>query len=552
MPNNSWFGNLTNFFQMKPDEVEQTNYKYEDFKKVGEQDDQMQRLSVLDRAVQEANQNPVSFDYDSASFVDFIYGSVSTNKPIRLSNYRQMASFPEVSDAIEEICDSAVTLDENGNAVNLTINKRIQGMAIKEIQNSFDEYVSLFDFEANMFEYCMKFITDGELAWENLISKENQDYGIVGLNFIKPEAFEYAVNMKTEDTVGLMVFINSENGGVIDKGENQKKNYGTFTIEDLQNSDKIKDQKAVFLPWSQVTYICTGKFSSDGLICYPVLERARKAYNQLSLIEDAIIIYRLVRAPERLVFNVDTGTLPRARAEQEVQKMMKRYQTKKVYNPTTGTITNSYDPHNMLESYWFVKPAGSEGTSVETLQGGMSLGELDDLHYFLRKLYISLKVPFNRYSEPTINIDRVDSINYEEYRFAKFIMRIQNCFASGLLDGFKTHLKLKGLWAQHKLRDADLRVRFTPPTTFEIYEQQRLLEIKIANYEAFSSAMQEMNTYAMQKYLNLSDEDIAYVWKKKEEDAIKQAMIEWKVAQIEDHGSPEPVFDEDDSGGGGW
>jgi hypothetical protein len=315
--------------------------------------------------------------------------------------------------------------------------------------------------------------------------------------------------------------------------------------------EDIEKGNAIFLPWDQVTYVSTGKYNSAGPMVYPVLERARKAYNQLSLIEDAIIIYRLVRAPERLVFNVDTGTLPRARAEEEVQKIMKRYQSKKVYNPTTGTVANGYDPHHMLENYFFVKPAGSEGTEVDTLGGSMNLGELEDLHYFVKKLYISLKIPFNRYLEPTVNIENVDSITYEEFRFAKFIMRIQNAFASGVEEGFITHLKLKGLWSQHNLRHRDISVVFTPPIIYEIYNQQRLLEIKLNNYTAFNDAMDSMNSYAMEKYLELSPDEINRIWRMKEEDALRQATIEWKMENISDHGTPEPALEGDD-GEGDW
>jgi hypothetical protein len=131
-------------------------------------------------------------------------------------------------------------------------------------------------------------------------------------------------------------------------------------------------------------------------------------------------------------------------------------------------------------------------------------------------------------------------------------MRIQNAFASGVEDGFITHLKLKGLWSQHNLRHRDISVVFTPPIIYEIYNQQRLLEIKLNNYTAFNDAMDSMNSYAMEKYLELSPDEINRIWRMKEEDALRQATIEWKMENISDHGKPEPALEEDDDGGSGW
>ena len=326
---------------------------------------------------------------------------------------------------------------------------------------------------------------------------------------------------------------------------------GGVKISDLNFADKLREGNAVLLPWEQVTYIDTGLYSSDGLMVFPVLERARKAYNQLSLIEDSIIIYRLVRAPERLVFNVDTGNLQRSRAEQEVQKLMKRYQTKKVYNPVTGSVTNDYDPHQMSENYWFTKPAGSTGTTVETLQTSANLGELEDLHYFLRKLYLSLKVPFNRYAEPTIQIERTDTITYEEYRFAKFIMRLQVNFAKGLTNGFKTHLKLKGLWEEHKIKENDIKVVFVAPSSFELYEQQKLLELKLNNYASIADREEFSNELAQKKYLNMSEEEIITNNNQVEKEILRTARTEWQKSNIEDHGTPKPEGEEESSDLGG-
>lgn len=541
---------MLNFFGINKQTIKDNNDLFTDFDRLNNDNDQ-DRESVLNKFFND-QQEGGAINYDSSSsFVNFVYGSVSTNKPIRLGNYRQMASFPEVSDAIDEICDAFINRDEKGHCINLNLNSKFEGLPCQEIEQAWDEYVSLFDLENNGFDYMRKLAVDGECCWENIIDKENKDMGIIGVNYLKPESYEYAIDMKRSKKVGITVFTNKSDVDLdahmhTSAAKDNQTVQGGVKLSDLNFSEKLREGNAVMLPWEQLTYADSGIYSSDGLIAFPILERARKAYNQLSLIEDSIIIYRLVRAPERLVFNVDTGNLPRHRAEQETLKLMKRYQTKKVYNPVTGSVTNDYDPHQMIESYWFTKPAGTQGTSVDTLQTNANLGELEDLHYFLRKLYLALKVPFNRYQEPTVQIERSETISYEEYRFAKFVMRLQNCFTKAFTNGFKTHLKFKGLWKNHNMRDNDFKINFAPPTSFELYEQQKLLESKINNYDNIASREEFSKTMAMKDYLGMKEEEIQANNNQLEKDMIRAAITQWKVNNIEDHGTPEPEGEEDD------
>lgn len=538
-----------NILRINQDQAEQNNPKLETFDDI-DNEDIVQDLSVVDQYFkdQEANQAQAYFDSYS-TYKNYIYGSIPTEKPTRLATYRSMAAFPEVGDAIDEICDASLNYDENFESSVLKINRELEEGKEKEIQKGFHEVMELFEFDDNMFEHMRNFVVDGQLCWENLISEKHKDYGIVGINLIKPEQYEFAFKLDDKTKQGIVVYTNEPNEETV--ADIRAKNatmtkQGGLTLENISSGDDLQSGKALFLPWEQLTYIDTGIYNSDGLIVYPVLERARRAYNQLTLIEDSIIIYRLVRAPERLVFNVDVGGLPRSKAESEVLKMMKRYNTKKVYNTQKGTVSNDYDVHSMLESYWFVKPEGGDGTSVEAIGGGQNLGELEDLQYFLRKLYIALKVPYNRYAEPTINIERVDSINYEEYRFAKFIMRLQSRFAMGLKDTLVTHLKLKGIWDKLKIKERDIKIQFVPPAAYELYESQQILDIKINNYNNLKEALTEPNSIGLKKYMNFSDEEVDEVWKSIESDAIKTAEIQWKVNNVEETGKPEGTFEEDD------
>ena len=545
----AWYNDIWNLVKFSKKQAEDGNYKFDVFDKIQISDD-YDSWSAINKYFEKFHNNE-DFTVNGAGIIqskemkETMYGAISTNKVARLASYRRMATFPEVGDAIDEICDESITSDENGQQLKLELSKRFDSFAEKEIQNSFKEFIEIFDFENRMFEYMRNFCIDGELAWENIISKDKPEAGILDIKWLPPESYEYAFNTKTKTREGLVVFSDDPLEEL--KGDKSERTVGGVHIKDLNVYDELIEKKALFLPWSQVTYINTGLYNSIGTYVLPVLERARRAYNQLAMIEDAIIIYRLVRAPERYVFNVDVGKTTRQRAEQEVLKMMKKYNTKKIYNPNTGTVTNDYDPHSMIESFWFAKSENGEGTTVDTLGGGQNLGELEDLHYFLRKLYLSLKIPFNRYEQPDVQIERSSSISYEEYRFAKFIMRLHQRFALGLTESFIAHLKLKGIWDDKKMRTRDIKIKFTSPTAFDIYEEQQRMSIKIDQYTLLADREEFSKTLCMKKYLGMSQEEVEENWKQLEKDAVRQAIINWKVSNAEDSGNPEPLADEEDS-----
>ena len=231
-----------------------------------------------------------------------------------------------------------------------------------------------------------------------------------------------------------------------------------------------------------------GIYSADNKVVFSPLERVRRAYNQLLLIEDAILIYRMVRAPEKYVFNVDIGKMGQAKGQQKVAQLMKQFGTKKTYDSSTGTVGKAYDPMQMTENFWFVKGADSEGITVNTLTSAHNFGNLDDLQYFLKKLYRSLNIPISRYFESNVAINTGSSesnISAEELNFAKFIMSLQKRFAIGLLDGLIVHLKFKGLWDLYKLTRSKLDVLFTPPVEWQVYRRKNLLNAKLEMVKLF-------------------------------------------------------------------
>jgi hypothetical protein len=241
----------------------------------------------------------------------------------------------------------------------------------------------------------------------------------------------------------------------------------------------------------------------------------------------------MVRAPERLKFKIDVGNMPPAKAESYLKQLMQQYWSKQTYNSNTSSpgAGNQYNPQTMLDSYWFARRNGEVGSDVELMPGGQNLGQLDDLMYFVNKLYKSLKVPISRLNPNEPFKDGAELLR-EELRFAKFIIRVQNQLASGLKEAFITHLKLRGWWRELKLNESYFNFRFTEPSNFFAIRQQQLLELKLKNFSDMSANDGISNTFAQRHYLDYSDTKIGenMEWKRKD------AALRWELSQIETNG----------------
>ena len=461
-----------------------------------------------------------------------------------------MSLFPEIASALDTICYSADIPDENNNLVTLRVkDKNLEPKDVEIIKEAAQEYFDLFDFDNNMIEYFRKLLIEGQLCWENIVAKDDLEQGIIDINYIPPEAFEFCYDIKLRKKVGIMITnmaadmynIVTSNGitniaaGPINVGGN---------LSRLNCYQDLVDDKVLVLPFEQLTYIDSGIYNSDNKIVYSPLERARRAYNQLMLIEDAILIYRMVRAPEKYVFNVDIGKMGQAKGQQKVAQLMKQFATKKTYDPATGTIGKAYDPMQMTENFWFVKGSDSEGITVNTLTSAHNFGNLDDLEYFLKKLYRSLNIPIARIFEANAVIQNQGGdtgISAEELNFAKFIMTLQKRFALGLLDGLIVHLKLKGIWDLYKLTRSKLDVVFTPPIEYQQYRRQKLLESKvemiknIVGEEGLTNLFSE--SYALEYFMGWDKDQIAENARLRFQERIKHAKETAIIKKVEETGN---------------
>jgi hypothetical protein len=441
-----------------------------------------------------------------------MYSNVQADKISRMRDYRVMAAFSEVAEALDEICDESINKDDNGDIVDIEfINDNMKSEVKQEITEEFKKIMGYFEVETRGWEYFRNVMVDGEMYWENIIHREREEEGVLGIVSIPTELID-------------PIFGNVQN--MMIKGFLLRK-----PIFDKTNPSKIIDYAMIPMDKNQVTYVNSGIWNENKTMRIPFIENARRAYRQLSLIEDSIVIHRLARAPSRLVFNVDIGTMPAPKAEAYLRKMIQDYWSKRTFDVDQGGQVNKFNPQSYLDNYWFAKRQGSAGTEVRELQGGPQLNSLPDLDYFLIKLYKSLKVPVNRISPESANNDGMQMLR-EELKFAKFIMRMQIHFAESIKNTFIVHLRLKKLWEKHDIKETDFQLRFTPPTNFFEMREAQKSEIK---YTTFNNMVQNESiskTYAQKKYLRWSDQEIlanrAFLKKDKE--------LEFELAQIQANG----------------
>lgn len=452
--------------------------------------------------------NPGSFAINK-DYQAFVYASVDKDKGRRMMDYRRMAAYAELADCLDEICDECIVKNDDGDITQFEIRGSFSKTVQDEIAKEYKKFVEIYDLENTGWEKFRQMLIEGELFYENLIKEGKEDLGILGLMSIPSELINPVFhNVQNELLKGFLL---------------QKPIIGPTTS--MNSEDQ---QQLLFLQKAQVSYINSGMWNEFKTFRLPFIENAKRAYRQLSLIEDSVVIYRLVRAPERLVFKVYTGNMPAPKAESYIKGLMMKYWSKKTYNGMEQRVSNVYDPQSMLDSYWFPVDAQGKGTDVVNLPSGGSLGEIKDLDYFLSKLYKSLKVPTSRFLTPGDPFKDGAEITREELRFARFIMRIQSQFAIGIKETFITHLKLKGLWKEYKLKEQSLKIKFNEPTSFMTMRNQQLLQMKFENYNTATQSEAISKSYAQKYYLDMSADDM----KENREWLRRDAAIAWELAQI--------------------
>jgi hypothetical protein len=456
----------------------------------------------------------------------YIYAQIDTDKIRRIAEYRRMGSYAEVADCLDEICDDFINKDENNKVLKLKFSPfaKLEAEQRNEIEKEFYKFINIFELETKGWGYCRRLLTEGEIFWENIIHDEKRELGVIGVITIPSELINPVYDNIQNNVIQNFIFqkpISLQNNNSAAPG--QQPNTQPQPANALQ-------QQIITFQGNQITYVHSGMWNEDCSIRIPFIENCRRSYKQLSLIEDSIVIYRMVRAPERLKFKIDVGNMPPAKAEAYLKQLMQSYWNKKTYDdasPNGQGGANMYNPQSMLDSYWFARRNGEQGSDVELMQGGANLGELKDLMYFVNKLYKSLKVPLGRLTSEDSYKDGTEILR-EELRFAKFVVRLQAQFSEGLKEAFVTHLKLRKWWTEYRLHESYFHLEFNPPSNYFAIRKNQELELKIKLFGDMSNNESISKTFAQRHYLEYNDARISenMEWLRKD------AALKWELEQI--------------------
>jgi hypothetical protein len=384
-----------------------------------------------------------------------------------IKRYREMALHPECDSAIEDIVNEAIVSDTNDSPVQIDLDNLNASDGIKKkIRQEFKYILELLDFDKKSHEIYRNWYVDGRLYYHKVVDLKNPEAGIQELRYIDAMKMRYVRQaIKKEDNKYRVSNRNIDNPMDYDFPEIEeyfiyepKMTYptGTPAPGNLGGSNS-----GVKMTKDSVTYCTSGLVDRNKGSTLSYLHKAIKSLNQLRMIEDSLVIYRLSRAPERRIFYIDVGNLPKVKAEQYLRDVMMRYRNKQVYDASTGEIRDDKKFMAMLEDFWLPRREGGRGTEISTLPGGQNLGEITDIEYFKKKLYRSLNVPPSRMDgEGGFNLGRSSEILRDEVKFSKFVARLRKRFSYMFSDMLRTQLILKNIITPEDWNKMDEHIQY--------------------------------------------------------------------------------------------
>ena len=351
-----------------------------------------------------------------------------------VKKYREMAMHPEVDSAIEDILHEAIVADQNDSPVEINLDNLDVSESVKVmIRDEFNYIKNLYGFDNKAHEMFRRWYIDGRLYYHKVINLDSPAEGIKEVRYIDPSKIKKVRQItkpKTADEFMKYDFGSSEE-------------YFIYNPKGLNNTSA---NSGIKIAKDAITYVTSGIMDTNRNIVLSYLHKGIKVLNQLRMIEDSLVIYRISRAPERRIFYIDVGNLPKVKAEQYLREVMGRYRNKLVYDAATGEIRDDRKYMSMMEDFWLPRREGGRGTEITTLPGGQNLGELTDVQYFQTKLYKALNVPAGRLeSGQAFNIGRSSEITRDELKFTKFVGKLRKKFSDIFNDTLKTQLILKSV-----------------------------------------------------------------------------------------------------------
>lgn len=419
-----------------------------------------------------------------------------------VTKYRIMSIQPEADVAVQDIINEAIVLDDDTSPVSIELDRVEAPEAIKKkIREEFEYLLSLIDFSNDAYELFKRWYVDGRIYFHILINKKKTSLGIQELRYIDPRKIrKMREPIKSTD---------NKTGIEIVKGYNEFYMFNNTGLSD-------KSTGGIKVAPDSIVYCHSGILDENNNMVLSHLHKSIKPLNQLRMMEDAVVIYRLARAPERRVFYIDVGNLPKIKAEQHLRDMMTRNKNKVVYDAATGEIRDDRKFMTMLEDFWLPRREGGRGTEITTLPGGQNLGEMEDVEYFRKKLYKSLNVPVSRLeAENQFNIGRSAEVTRDEVKFSKFVKRLRSRFSEMFDNMLEIHLALKGIVRRSEFKEfkQNITYNFAEDNHFTELKESEILRERLGLLQELDQFVGKYfsENYVRKNVLRMNEEDIKQI-----------------------------------------
>ena len=461
------------------------------------------------------------------TYVD-LEGSVRNELEL-ITRYREMSNHPELESAIDEIINEAITHSEDGSVLDINLDNLKQPETIKKkIIEEFGNIQKLLNFKNLADDLFRRWYIDGRIYFQVVVNDKNPKEGIQELRYIDPRKIRKVreINKDKDPKTGAMIIKSMAEYYVYnDKGTTTQ----TYTAGVNQGIRIAPDS---------VINVNSGMMDAKNTFVISYLHKAIKALNQLRMIEDAVVIYRLSRAPERRVFYIDVGNLPKGKAEQYLRDIMVKYKNKMVYDANTGELRDDRKHLSMLEDFWLPRREGGKGTEITTLPAGQNLGQIEDVQYFQKKLLQSLNVPYSR-MEPQgggfASLGRSSEVTRDELKFAKFIVRLRGKFSQLFDHALRTQLALKGICSQDEwdtFRE-DIFYDYRKDNNFTELREAELWRERLTSLSMIDPYIGKYfsQTWAKKTILRMSEEEIQEMDKEMDKDGSTEIFDQMMSAQ---------------------
>ncbi len=431
-------------------------------------------------------------------------GDSAKNEVDLILKYRDIASHPECDAAVEDIVNEAIVGDNKSAPIEIIMDEMedASDQVKKAIKSEFENIISLLRFNSYSHDIFRKWYVDGRLPYHIIIDNKNPKKGIQELRYIDPTKLRKIkeVEKDKDPKTGAEIIKKSEE-------------YFLFQDAKMQSADQ-----GLKIHPDSIAYCTSGMLDPSRKRILSFLHKAIKPVNQLRMMEDSLVIYRISRAPERRIFYIDVGNLPKGKAEEYLKNIMGQYRNKLVYDAKTGDIKDDRKHMSMLEDFFLPRREGGRGTEISTLPGGENLGQIDDIIYFQKKLYKSLNVPANRLEQESgFNLGRSTEITRDEVKFKKFLDRLRKRFSDLFLQLLKTQLMLKGVITK------DDWLKWKEDIYFDFIEDNYFSELKEAEiirerFEMLAQMDEYVGKYVSNQWirkniLRQNDDEIAEIQK---------------------------------------